>query len=371
MNAETMISLSSMNKLIIFSLMLVTLGCQQKTSTNSNKVSIVWEDERAIGLSIPKPVLKNAIEDSLPSQFQVFLAKSGKQHAIAGEYSISQHEIIFEPFIPLTRGLTYEVLVNHQIHFNLEIPKASEVPKLLAIYPSQDTLPENLLKIYLVFSKPMLRGHSLQYIKLSDNKGNSLPNIFLNLQQELWNEEGTVLTLWLDPGRIKRHLHPNELLGPPLLEGKSYKLLISADWPDEQGSSLTSAYTKNIVTSGRDTSVPTPNNWKLKLPKAGTLQALELDLKEPHDYFLLQHTIHIVDHSGNIVRGTNLITDVERKYSFTPATPWSAGIYKLQIEPQLEDLAGNNLDRLFDRDLKTSEKNHPVKNIYEREWQIE
>ena len=39
---------------------------------------------------------------------------------------------------------------------------------------------------------------------------------FLDLQPELWNAEGTVLTLWLDPGRIKRDLIPNKELGIPL-----------------------------------------------------------------------------------------------------------------------------------------------------------
>ena len=370
MNAEIMISLSSLHKLIIFSLMLVPLGCQQQKDASLNDVSIVWKDGRAIGLSVPITILKNTREDSLPSQFQVRLAKSGQQPVIAGEYSISQHEIIFEPFIPLTRGLSYEILVKHQSPVILEIPKATDVPKLLAIYPSQDTLPENLLKLYFVFSRPMLKGHSLQYIKLADRKGDSLPNIFLNLQQELWNEEGTVLTLWLDPGRIKRHLQPNELLGPPLSEGETYTLMISSDWPDEQGSSLSSVYTKNIVTSSRDTSIPVPGNWKLKSPKAGTLQGFELDLKEPHDYFLLQSTIRLIDPAGNVVNGTNVISDAERKYNFIPAKPWSPGKYKLQIEPQLEDLAGNNLDRLFDRDLRTTEKTQPAKKVFERDWQI-
>jgi hypothetical protein len=370
MNVESMISLCSLYKLIIFSLVLVPMGCQQQKSTTSNKITIVWKDGRAIGLSVPKTILKNATEDSLPLQFQVRLAKSGKQPAVAGEYRISQHEIIFEPFIPLTRGLSYEILVKHQSPVVVEIPKASEVPKLIAIYPSQDTLPENLLKVYFVFSRPMLKGHSLQYVKLADRKGDSLPNIFLNLQQELWNDKGTVLTLWLDPGRIKRHLQPNQLLGPPLSEGETYSLTISSEWPDEQGASLTSTYTKNIVIISRDTAIPTPDNWKLKLPTAGTVQALELDLREPHDYFLLQNTIRLIDPGGSVVNGTNLITDAERKYSFVPAKPWSPGKYKLQIEPQLEDLAGNNLDRLFDRDLRTSEKNQPAKKVYEREWLI-
>ncbi|HYJ37847.1 MAG TPA: hypothetical protein VEV87_04490 [Chitinophagaceae bacterium] len=369
MNNETVISLPSFGKLIIFSLIFL-VSCQQKKDSNAEEILIVWKDGRAAGISISKSILNNVPADSLSTQFQVRLAKPGQQPVIFGEYIITQHEVIFEPFIPFTRGLSYEIIVKHRNPVILEIPKASEVPELVAIYPSNDTLPENLLKIYFVFSRPMIKEHSLQYIKLTDHAGDSLPNIFLNLQQELWNEEGTVLTLWLDPGRIKRHLQPNQLLGPPLEKGEKYKLMISAGWPDQQGASLVKAYTKNIVATIRDTSTPSPNNWNLKLPRAGTLQAFELDLLEPHDYFLLQNTIRLFDSHGNLVNGTPLITDGEKKYSFIPAKPWSLGKYKLHIETRLEDLAGNNLSRLFDRDLRKSETIQPVTNIFEREWYL-
>jgi len=370
MKAEAVISLPLFGKLITFSFVLLLAGCHQKKDTNSKNIAIVWKDGRATGLSISNSILDNVSEDSLPMQLQVRLAKPGDQPVIAGEYIIDQHGVIFEPYIPFTRGLSYKIFVKHQLPIVLEIPKATEVPKLLAIYPSQDTVPENLLKLYFVFSQPMQKGHALEYIKLTDHKGDSLPNVFLNLQQELWNENGDVLTLWLDPGRIKRHLQPNELLGPPLLKGEKYKLMISTEWPDEQGANLTTGYTKNIVATIRDTCPPAPLEWKLKLPKGGTSQAFELDLPEPHDYFLLKNTIHLIDPRGNIVDGTPLITEGEKKYSFRPAKPWSPGKYKLQIETRLEDLAGNNLNRLFDRDVRTTGASQPGEKVFEREWQI-
>ena len=77
-------------------------------------------------------------------------------------------------------------------------------------------MPENLLKIYLRFSHPMREGQSDKYISLIKNGKDTLPDVFLNLQPELWNEDRTVLTVWLDPGRIKRDLQPNLKLGNPL-----------------------------------------------------------------------------------------------------------------------------------------------------------
>jgi hypothetical protein len=64
------------------------------------------------------------------------------------------------------------------------------------------------------------------------------------------------------------------------------------------------------------------------------------------------------------------IVNAEEKVNFTPAKPWSAGTYKLQIETRLEDLAGNNLGRLFDRDLTTQQKPHSNTGIYERKLNI-
>jgi hypothetical protein len=367
---ERMISLHLHCKLIIFSFLLLFLACAQEKNSDSDEVSIVWKNGRATGLSISRSILKNVSKDSLRTQFQVRLAKTGEQPLIAGEFNVDQSTVIFQPFIPFTRGLSYEILIKNLAPIILEIPKASEIPQLLAIYPSQDTLPENLLKMYLVFSRPMMQGHSLQYITLTDHKGDSLPHIFLNLQHELWNEEGTVLTIWLDPGRIKRHLQPNQAFGPPLVKGKTYKLIISSEWPDNQGSSLASVYTKNIVATSRDTSSPAPDHWDLKLPTAGTLEPLQIDLGEPCDYLLLQHAIRLLSPEGNAVHGIMEIVNAEEKLNFTPAKPWSPGTYKLQIETRLEDLAGNNLGRLFDRDLTTQQKPHSNTGIYERKLNI-
>ena len=368
MSKEALISLHSFCKLIFFSLLVLHAGCHQKKDTSSKDIAILWKDGRATGLSIPKHILKNISEDSF--QIQVRLVKPGEQPAIAGDYIIHRDEYIFEPLIPFTKGMRYEVLVQNQILAEVEIPRDTAVPRLLSIYPSQDTVPENLLKIYLVFSRPMLEGYSSQYIKLRDHKGDSLPNTFLNIQPELWNTESTILTVWLDPGRIKRDLQPNRLQGPPLITGEQYKLMISAEWPDKEGTLLMQAYTKNFVASVRDTVSPSPEMWKLIVPKNGTTQPLEVDLGEPLDYVLLLNTIWLIDSNGNIVDGSAHIDNEEMKYRFTPVKPWSRGSYKLKIEARLEDLAGNNLNRLFDLDLSSAVALQPAKKVFEKEWRI-
>jgi hypothetical protein len=222
----------------------------------------------------------------------------------------------------------------------------------------------------LIFSSPMVQGHSLQYIKLINEKGDSLPNTFLYLQQELWNEDGTELTVWLDPGRIKRDLIPNKKMGPPLIAGKHYKLFISGNWEDINGTSLSRSYTKNFVAAVRDSISPSPDKWEIRIPEKNTSTTLEISFGEALDHALLKHAIRIVDSGGAILNGTASIKDDQKTYLFTPVKPWSPGSYEILVEGRLEDLAGNNLNRLFDVDLNNTSNSRITKNIFERKWRI-
>ena len=45
----------------------------------------------------------------------------------------------------------------------------------------------------------------------------------------------------------------------------------------------------------------------------------------------------------------------ERSWRFAPDGAWDVGRYSLIVDPLLEDLAGNSLIRVFDRDLTRAE----------------
>ena len=55
----------------------------------------------------------------------------------------------------------------------------------------------------------MEEGRSTRYVVLVKEGVDTLKGTFLDLQPELWNDDATELTLWLDPGRIKLDLIPN------------------------------------------------------------------------------------------------------------------------------------------------------------------
>jgi hypothetical protein len=369
MNKEVRISLRNSCKLILFSLTLLT-GCAQRQETSKADLSILWKNGQAIGLSIPLSLLKDMSRDEISHSVKIQLAKPTTKTAILGEYKINKDTLVFEPLIPLTGGLRYEVVLGKERLAEIVIPSSTDIPILSGIYPSQDTLPENLLKFYFVFSHPMVEGHSLQYISLLNQQGDTLPRTFLNLQPELWNAEKTILTLWLDPGRIKRDLQPNKLLGAPLTQGERYKLVVSNQWPDDRGTTLAQNYTKKFVVTTRDRTSPLTKDWQLTTPEKGTLQPLEVNLKETLDYILLQNAVQVADSKGKPIEGSIQLFDEERKWLFIPLKPWLTGEYKLQIESRLEDPAGNNLNRLFDRDVTNSKETPSQQTVFELKWRV-
>jgi len=83
---------------------------------------------------------------------------------------------------------------------------------------------------------------------------------------------------------------------------------------------------------------------------------LSINMKSSLDYSLLNSTLHIVDEKGKTVLGKWKIEKEEKNVSFTPNEQWVNGSYQLQVESRLEDLAGNNINRPFDVDMKANKK---------------
>jgi hypothetical protein len=329
--------------LAFFSLLALS-ACQKQEAT----IELRWKDQRATGISIPKQLISAANDPSI----KVVLA-NGNKRAILGKFSAENSGLLFEPLIPLTPGLSYNILENNQLIGQVIVPfnPNEKAPELVAIYPLLDTLPENLLKLYVHFSKPMRSGESLQFIHLLDKKQDTLRNVFLNLQPELWDTSSSVLTLWLDPGRIKRGLTLNRALGNPLKMNETYHLVVSAAWKGQNGLNLAQTYRKTFVAGKRDELAPDLKQWELQLPKVDTTALLWVKTQESLDHYLLSESIGIVDQNNIPVKGEIRLGKKDDQVVFFPVKPWKAQRYRLQVDARLEDLAGNNLNRVFDRDI--------------------
>lgn len=360
------IRLSSSLSLIFF--VITTLaGCKGEKKKD---ISINWNNNQAVGVTVSLSLLDDVPEDSVVNLFTLQRINSGGV-SILGDKKIVGDKLVFTPLIPLSPGMSYEIRLREKKVGRLEIPLSSQddPPKVLRIYPTSDSLPENLLKFYIEFSHPMREGNSLRHISLLDGENDTVPNVFLELQPELWNNERTVLTIWLDPGRIKRDLIPNQQMGNPLQTGKKYTLSVSPDWSDARGRRLNRSTSKQFTVLGRDTISPSLDRWELVAPSSGTLLPLKVTMGESLDYFLVQETIHITDARGKSFPGSIKFSDREPVIHFTPSQTWVAGGYTLRVASKLEDLAGNNLNKMFDRDISIN-VSAPDKRFYEKSFRI-
>ncbi|GGM83032.1 hypothetical protein GCM10010967_13410 [Dyadobacter beijingensis] len=322
-------------------------------SSENARIEIRWKEERARSIIIPAALIGNVPDDSTSASIMVSLAGKPMPVPIFGSYNREGDDLEFSPLIPFTPGMRYHVYVRGQRAGDFEIPenKTGNALSVTAIYPSADTLPENLLKIYLHFDHPMREGLSNRYVKLIKNRRDTVEAAFLDLQPELWNPDRTILTLWLDPGRIKRDLQPNKRLGAPMQQGTHYEVWVSEAWTDTRGKALEKPFRKAFVTTEKDSLSPTPASWTLGPPAAATRQPLEISFKESMDHSLLQEVFSVQGKSGVKISGQWQTGDHEKQVAFIPTDSWKAGSYQILIETRLEDLAGNNLLRPFDRDI--------------------
>jgi hypothetical protein len=283
--------------------------------------------------------------------------------AVLGSCAVEGGVLRFRPRFPLARGVRYRAVFDPAalpglpagpvVRETLLLPKPprAESAAVAHVYPSADRLPENLLKFYLHFTAPMSRGGVYEHIHLLGPGGKDVDLPFLELPQELWDENCMRLTLLLDPGRIKSGLKPREDLGPVLEAGKSYTLVVDRDWPDAEGEPLREAYRKTFTAGPADNVPPDPQTWQVQAPPVGTRQALAVTFPEPLDHSLLGWCLEVVDAGGKPIAGRAEVRPGETAWEFTPKEPWEAGAYRLAIDTRLEDRAGNRIGRPFEVDL--------------------
>lgn len=284
--------------------------------------------------------------------------------AMVGKYEVEPDAVRFTPQFPLERGLTYRAVFRpteipgggkngSSISASVKLPAKILEPSTTveAVYPSGSEVPENLLKFYLHFSAPMSRGGIYEYILLENAEGQPIELPFLEIDEELWNREMTRLTLFIDPGRIKRGVLPLEEIGPALEAGKSFKLVIDRRWQDAEGAPLKSGFEKTFSVVAPDRTPPNPQSWKIGGPSAGTKENLKVRFPEPMEHALALRLIWVADEAEKPLNGKARLEEAERVWVFEPSDEWRRGKYYLAVQNTIEDLAGNNIGKPFEVDL--------------------
>ena len=268
-----------------------------------------------------------------------------------------ESEIRFVPQFPFLTGQTYKATFTNasgQRTISLHtLPISAPVPKLIEIFPTGHTAPANHLKFYLQFTERMERGNIFRHFQLIDlNASRPVEEPFR--ETELWSADGKRLTLWLHPGRQKTGVNLNVDLGPVLEPRRHYALKISDDWKSEAGVALAQPARKMFSTTPADRTRPEPARWTVSPPTVRSRTPLVIAFKDPLDWALLHTMLTVLDATDKEVVGEIDVTQNETQWRFTPARNWSKGEYRIKVDWELEDLAGNNLLRLFEVNLDQS-----------------
>lgn len=347
----------------------------ERLSANSSAASLVID-------GLPTDVLAKLPADGEGSEVwkRVFAVRVGTTDSnlptVLGKWSRIGERIAFEPRFPWRPGVAYQVTCDwsligasesvealpSSLEFSATDKSLATVPlaEVTEVYPSQDELPENVLKFYIHFSSPMSRGESYRCVTLWEVGGARSPRQieapFLELGEELWDRSGTRFTLLLDPGRIKRGLKPREDVGPVFEEGKTYRLVIDQSWQDSHGRPMKQSFERQFRISTPDDMQPDVSTWQNSVPTKGTREALALSFPEPLDDAMLRRVLAVYRgtpdrREGDTLLGSIVIDDGQQRWRFFPESPWQPGEYVVEVDATLEDRAGNSLGRPFEIDV--------------------
>ncbi|MCG8459563.1 MAG: hypothetical protein MI919_25065, partial [Holophagales bacterium] len=190
------------------------------------------------------------------------------------------------------------------VEARFRIPELDRRPstRVLAVHPVGDSVPANLLRLYVTFSAPMSARQVLPHVRLRDEGGEDVEVAFVGVPGGLWDPDRRRLTLLVHPGRVKRGVGPHESLGPVLRQGERYHLEVGAEAEDADGLPLASDHRHTFQVGPADYRGPDPRAWRLELPESAGA-ALWVELAEPADRPLLERLLWVEDPEGHRLMG--------------------------------------------------------------------
>jgi hypothetical protein len=273
---------------------------------------------------------------------------------VAGIFESQDGDAWFVPRFPLVPGLGYTLLIDGVEAARIETPARASTPttEVVSIHPAAVELPVNLLRIYVTFSAPMSEGYATRAVTIRRlDTGEPLGGALLEMEPELWDSSRRRLTLLLDPGRIKRGLVPHAEAGYPLVEGVPVAVVVDSSFRDATGTPLRAPAERRYRIGSAIRARLDPGSWRLTVPAAHADVALVAEFGTPLDHALLQACLVVRDAAMAPVGGEVLVDGGESSWLFRPSSPWKPGRYTLRVDARLEDVAGNSVRRVFDRDL--------------------
>lgn len=314
----------------------------------------------AVGFVLSDP----AADHHAPDILRVFVGSSeaccADKTPIAGAYSRDGGVVRFAPAFDFITGQAYTVETNGDAtdltSFTLADDTGALPPQVVAIYPNGPQIPENTLRFYIEFSAPMMPHRAAEFITLVDANGDADTTAFMSFTQELWNTDRTRLTLLMDPGRIKRGVAQNVALGPALLEGNSYSIVVQDGWPSAKTGQSIARYEHPFLVSPALRTLPDTGLWRLQAPTMATRDPVTITFDRLFDQQLAQTAIRVRDADGWQVNGmiSLSVENGTQIWRFVPDSAWTTRQIQIDVDAHLEDVAGNNFRDLLDHSVGTN-----------------
>jgi hypothetical protein len=140
-------------------------------------------------------------------------------------------------------------------------------------------------------------------------------------------------------------------MGPVLYEKQDYQFVVRGEWTDLDGNKIGKDFVKKFRTTPEDRARIELSEWKLTAPPVGSREPVSLVLPKSVDYRSLLTGLTVTNAKGDATAGKVAVGKDEKNWTFTPAEPWQAGPHRVNVSPDLEDVAGNTPVRPFDMDL--------------------
>ena len=273
---------------------------------------------------------------------------------MAGEFAVDGEVVRFTPRHPFMGGVSYSLMVDGAEVGRLlrAAPAVAPSAQVVAIHPSTVEVPLNLLRIYVQFSASMSEGWASRAVSMCRaDTGGPIEGTFLHMEPELWDGEHRRLTVLLDPGRIKRGLVPNLEVGYPLVQRVPVVVKVASVFRDAEGQPLRAGAERRYQVGPPVRARVDPAAWRWRLPAVGSVEALGLEFGRALDHALLGRCLWVTDAAGVRIEGSASAGEGERSWWFAPRRAWDARAKVLVVDTTLEDVAGNSVARVFDREL--------------------
>ena len=287
---------------------------------------------------------------------------------MAGRYVVDGGAVCFLPRFTFLHGHSYTLLVHHSMvggsagGFDLDDFEAHTIGRpahrseptthVVEIRPTAAEIPRNTLRVYVQFSAPMSEGLAGTHVRLRHAvTGEPVDDPFLALEPELWDRQRRRLTVLFDPARIKRGLAPHREAGYPLEVGVPVEIVIDEGFLDAEGEPLTRCGRRRYEIVDDIRTRLDPATWDVFAPSPGTVDPLVVTFDRAVDHALLERCLTLRGCDGHTIAGAVRIPAGEGSWGFWPERPWATEPICLVVDPILEDIAGNSVTRVFDREV--------------------